>query len=136
MDYSHLQEWFEKERELNEFEIEILTLLLSKPFKGRNILKEQIVKTKVNGRCKCGCLSINLTVPHDINKFPHHIRVPVEINVKERNEPVMILLHVVDGYINELEILRADSEPIIEKLDITNYELIIRRELEEESNST
>lgn len=131
---SNLQSLFKNERDFNKFEKSIIEELLSKPFQGRDILLEQLNNAKVNGQCTCGCLSVTISVSQESRKFPFKARIPVEINVVQQEVPVMILLHVVEGYINELEILRADSEPLTENIDLSNKEIIIASELNEESN--
>ena len=135
MDPSHLQEWFDIERDFNEQEKSILNELLSKPFKGIEILQKQLKYCKVNGRCTCGCLTVTLNASKDIREFPYPFRVPVEMHAKEQNELVIVMLHVVNGYVYELEILRADSEPIKESIDFTDKEIFIESDLREESNS-
>jgi hypothetical protein len=135
MVYSHLQEWFDNEHDFNDNENSILKELLSKQFKGRDILLEQLSKTKVNGRCTCGCLTVFLNADSSTSKFPNEFSVPIEMHVKELNNLVIVMLHVDDGYVKELEILRADSEPILGPIDLTMKKIFIESDLEEESNS-
>ena len=48
-----------------------------------------------------------------------------EVITESGKAPVMFLLHIVNGYINELEVLRADSSPIDDAIDLSNIELSI-----------
>ena len=50
-----------------------------------------------------------------------NIRVPVELRVyKENHVPVQFLLHIINGYVNELEIFNADSSKINHTFEIWN----------------
>jgi hypothetical protein len=53
-------------------------------------------------------------------------RVPVEAEGWENGVPIDILLHVVDGYLAELEVLRMDSKPLQSPLEIAALELFPR----------
>lgn len=49
------------------------------------------------------------------------IRVPVETHLHQSNQvPVQFLLHVVQGYVSELETFNADSSKIAEHINLKN----------------
>ncbi|MCM3042235.1 hypothetical protein M3201_21490 [Paenibacillus motobuensis] len=126
MSYAHLQSWFESPRELTDTEKEWLNRLLISELVDRMILQKQVAKSKVIGECLCGCKSVNMQVDSTAPRYPHTERIPVEMTAFESGKaPVMFLLHVVNGYINELEVLRADSSPIDDAIDLSNIELSI-----------
>ena len=72
-------------------------------------------QVSVIGYCNCGtCRSIILTCDKSLPKIPSHQRVPVEMTLSANDSvPILFLLHVIDGYVSELEVLRADSERLI-----------------------
>lgn len=46
-------------------------------------------------------------------------RVPIEVRIFYQDEaPIQLFLHVVGGYVNELEIIRADSSEITKDFNI------------------
>ena len=108
-----------KERSLSNEERQWLDKLLSFDFKGRNIINEQVDFCSVVGYCGCGCRTIDLHVDRTLPKYPFEKRIPVEMIVTPENEvPIVFYLHVVDGYINELEVFKADSSPINQEIAI------------------
>lgn len=123
---SHLNEWFEIERDFTNDEMIWIAKLLSVDFPGVDILKVQVECSKVIGRCNCGCLSIYTKINEEVPLYPFDNRVPVELEIIQYDQvPIMMFLHVVSGYIKELEVLRADSEPIIERIKIEEAKVII-----------
>ncbi|GGD82509.1 DUF6984 family protein [Paenibacillus nasutitermitis] len=126
MAYTHLQSWYNKPRELSTVEKEWLERLLDHTLTDREILQKQLMHSKVIGECMCGCKSINIKIESVAQSYPYPERIPVEMTVYESGKaPIMILLHVVNGYINELEVLRADSTPIIGNIDLSNTEVLV-----------
>lgn len=70
---------------------------------------------KVAEECGCGCPSIVFAVPADAHVAMVLQRVPVEAQSKDADGmDIHFLLHVVGGFLRELEIFREDSEPIKE----------------------
>lgn len=126
MDSAHLQSWFETPRELSMPETKWFDVLLSVDLVDKEVLSEQVKHAKVIGECTCGCKTINIRVDTSINQYPYSERIPVEMVAYEPGKaPIMFLLHVVNGYISELEVLRADSSPIIDEIDLSNVEVQI-----------
>ena len=98
-------------RPLTALERAVLDLLLSEPFPGRDELRDQAADVKVNGGCDCGCATVDLLVSGDsIPPAPVLRRVPVEATTTA-GPAADVLLHVVNGRLNELEVFRHDGEP-------------------------
>lgn len=121
----HLQAWLDAGRELTTEERAWLGRLLSQDFPGRDILMAQLQDAQVIGYCPCGCRSVNFKVPHERPAFPFAERIPVEMLV-DYPPYFLFLLHVVEGYVDELEVIRGDSQPIhgpipIEDARVTIY---------------
>lgn len=105
-------------RPLTQNEKAIIEKLLSKPFPGRDELREQLE----------GCLA-QLTGDQDnygsiylfpVNKVRANVktRVPVDGLIDDSDEGgIDILLHVIDGYLNELEVVKFDGTSLKEKID-------------------
>jgi hypothetical protein len=114
----------EKPRPLTDAELSILNKLLSKDFPSRNELKAQISESSAlptNDPDNYGSvlLSTKSTVKAQVNE-----RIPVEATVNDTDGvPVNILLHVVDGIVNELEILKVDGSPL--KRPISPEDLVL-----------
>jgi hypothetical protein len=83
----------------------ILEFLLVKPFPGRDQLLAQLDQVSVAGStCGCGCESVGLTVNGSAPPASVSERVPTEaFGADPSGEQVGVLLHVIDGYMAELE---------------------------------
>lgn len=126
MESAHLQKWLEVPRELSRDEVGWFDLLLEVNLVDKEILIEQVKRSKVVGECSCGCRSINIQVDTTVIQYPHVERIPVEMTAFEAEKaPILFLLHVVNGYISEFEVLRADSSPILDEIDLSNVEVQI-----------
>ena len=102
-------------RSLSELEEAIIQRLLAASFPGREEVARQVLSAKVIAECQCGCRSVLLGIEDDAPKAPVNRRVPVQGMSKDADgTPILFLLHVVAGVLNELEILRADSKPVSE----------------------
>jgi hypothetical protein len=97
-------------RSLDTREAEILRMLLEVDFEGRDALAAQLQ-------------SATVTVVDDNGSLRFHIpygaraevvkRIPVEAEAADIDGmPVHILLHVVGGLLNELEVYREDSSTV------------------------
>ncbi|HNT03555.1 MAG TPA: hypothetical protein PLY12_11470 [Bacillota bacterium] len=95
--------------------------LLAIEFKGRDILVKQMENSKyelINGE---GFISIKFCVNDEKEKFPFRVRVPVEmIAFQQGRHPIMFLLHVLGGIVDELEIYTADGSLIDSKISVLN----------------
>lgn len=107
----------DKPRKLSAEELQWMEKLLSVDFLGRDILVEQMSQCEVISFCGCGCKTIDLAVNKELPKYPYDVRVPVEMINDELEIPVIFALHVVKGYISELEVYRADSEAILSPIN-------------------
>ena len=108
-------------RELSIDEWSILNKMLSVDFEGKDIISIQLKSAKVIGYCPCGCKTIDIQVGSNLPKYEYNKRVPIELRIfSEEEVPIIASIHVVNGYINELEIIRADSKAITEKIILEN----------------
>ncbi len=112
-------------RELNSEEKAIIDTLLEKEFKGRDEIKEQLKNASVSSAgCLCECLSIEFSVQSDI-VLPTKERVPVEARYYRGKLPFQILLHVVDGKVNELEFVSYADDADKEYPRVSDLEIVI-----------
>jgi hypothetical protein len=95
-------------RELNKNEKEIIDALLAQNFSNRDVIKEQIHSSLVRNCCECGCLSIELSTKSK-QIIKNKERIPVEADYYSNNKLYQILLHIVDGKVNELEFVDYDQ---------------------------
>lgn len=115
-------------RELTEEEIEWLNVITSISYKGVDILRLQIKNAKVISECKCGCKSIGLKIDESCPKFEYRINVPITMaSTYSDGCPVMFILHMKDGYIEEFEVLKADSQPITEPISMENVTFEVKK---------
>jgi hypothetical protein len=99
----------EPPRPLSGAEQATLAVLLAESFRGSEALLRQAEIVRVNAECTCGCGSIGLAVDHDPTiRAEVSERIPVEgcsSVPTEDGAPLEVLLHVVDGYMQELEVV-------------------------------
>jgi len=111
MDHEFLH--IEPPRSLTSEEEGILHHLLSINFQGRDELLKQAQSARVVEECK-ECPSIAILV----DKIPEHSapvkhRVPIQAQTVDSDGVVMhVLLHVVHGFIDEIEIYRVDLQSV------------------------
>ncbi len=95
--------------------------MLAEPFRGRNELVVQWASARVRIIDECGCLAIRPaagSAPCDTE-----YRVPVEAESPDENGSAHALLHVVDGFLNELEFY-ADARPqVLDRVNLEHLEL-------------
>src|SRR5580658_6932734 len=94
-------------RPLSDLEEQLLTVLLSTDFSGRDVLVEQVAVASVREIDDNGSLEF---APSD--KKPAEVvrRIPVEAELDDSDGiTIHLLLHVVDGLLKELEVYRDDS---------------------------
>jgi hypothetical protein len=104
----------EPPRDLTPEERRILERLLSYAFPGGDELREQLVGTKVDGACTCGCPTVDL-LPERSERLRAPVRrqIPIEATGRDTDGGQLgVLLHVIDGYLSELEIYSPDGQPI------------------------
>lgn len=123
----NLKRVLEQPRELTQFEKSAITKMISY-LPNNDILNTQMIYAQVVSVCDCGCKTVDLSVPSYLEKYKWSQSVPVEMVVELEGElaPILFQIHVVDGFINELEILKLDSEPILEEIDISKGVVEVR----------
>lgn len=116
-----------KKRKLNDKEKLWLNKLLEAEFKGKEIIIQQLGNTEVFCEENYQYISINFYVENFIEKYPYEVRVPVEMRAfQENSNPIVFLLHIIDGFVNELEVFTADLSKINGNdisLDNVEYEI-------------
>lgn len=127
-DISKLQVQQVKPRRLNAREWVLLRALFAKEFPGREELLGQLESAMVVGECTCGCQSVILEADRSLPpyRFGHHVPVNMDI-FSPGKVPILVLLRVVDGFIVEFEILRADSLPLEGEIDLENATINLHR---------
>jgi hypothetical protein len=117
-------------RQLTNHEKEIIEKLLSVDFPDRDILKQQAALAEaepIGDSDNYG--SIYLSTDQSVPRASVKQRVPVEgLVVDATGEQVNILLHVIDGIIAELEIVKLDGTPIQGSLDASRIDVIVNVE--------
>lgn len=94
-------------RPLSELELQLLAVLLGTDFSGRNALVEQVATASVRAIDRNGSLEFESS-----DKTPAEVarRIPVEAELDDDDDvTIHVLLHVVDGFLKELEVYRDDS---------------------------
>lgn len=105
--------------------------ILDVEFKGRDILLNQVLSAKNICTKEYSVLSIKINVKKEVMPYPYPVRVPVEMRAfQQTSAPIVFLLHVINGYIDELEIFSADLAEIDENsIELENVEYEIAKEL-------
>ena len=118
-------------RKLNTMEKKWLDKLLDTDFKGKDILVKQISKSQVTYEKEYAFISLKFEEVNSIEEYPYPVRVPVEMRAyQEEGAPIVFLLHIIDGLVNELEIISADSSQIIEDaISLKNVEYEVNKEV-------
>jgi hypothetical protein len=102
-------------------ETNLFDRLLEGDFPGRNELRHQVDRVLVREIDENG--SLELKTSSDL-LAPTAFRIPTEGEAKDSDGiSVHVLLHVVDGKINELEIYKDDSSPLIKLPDPAEFTL-------------
>lgn len=114
-------------RKLNDFESKLLDRLLENPFPGRDDIRDQIKNCRVKmldvGVDNYGSIEFET----DSKSFAQvNQRVPIEARAFEDKVPIDVLIHVVDGKIKELEILKVDGSSIDKMPSPSEFKVTIR----------
>lgn len=113
-------------RKLSEVEIKWIEDIFKVDFKDKDVLITQVQHCLVTSTYNSGFISLKFHVDIE-EKYPHSVRVPVEMRVflKDR-APIVFLIHVIQGYLDELEIFSADGSEIdVEKMLIDKIEYVV-----------
>lgn len=118
-------------RELYENEQKWIDYLLSAEFKGKDILVKQIACAKVTCKQADTYISLRFYIEDKIELYPYQVRVPVEMRAFQKSSaPIVFLLHLHDGAINELEIITADSSHLYaDKIELEQIEYVINEDV-------
>jgi hypothetical protein len=116
-------------RQLTAYEEEVLRTLLSRPFPGREELLLQLphVKARVITGYNDNYGSIEFTHPYrGLSSSNVTRRVPVEGRAYDADGvSIGHLLHIVNGKLHELEVLRVDGKPIQVRPDPEDLDLFV-----------
>lgn len=111
---------------LTTYEKEWLEIMLSYDFVYKNILIDQINQADIKRDYTDYFFRILFDVPSIISPIPIKVRVPIEMRVYSKNKvPIQFFLHIMDGFVSELEIFNADSSPMDKEIKITKKQIII-----------
>jgi hypothetical protein len=109
-------------RDLTLHERRIIDRLLAKAFPGRDELCEQMKNCFV--RAIDEDKSLEFLVKSNV-KAKVKKRIPIEAEFEDIDGVLIhILLHVIDGMVNELEIYKEDGSPIIERPDPSKLKVV------------
>jgi hypothetical protein len=113
---------------LNENERHWLKLMLSGDFEGKED-KEKLAFQIENSEIKDNSTEFFISLRFSPKEFcePVNIteRVPIEMRVFKNNQsPIQFLLHIINGYVDELEVFHADSSGIKRNLEITDDDVV------------
>lgn len=98
---------------ISEREKKWINCLLGTDFKGKEILLEQITLATIYYHQEYSFISLKFHITNTVVRYPFDVRVPVEMRAyQEQSAPIVFLLHVIDGVIDEVEIITADSSKI------------------------
>lgn len=118
-------------------ELKLLEKLLDPTFRGKDLLKSQLENITVCTIDEEGSLSLKVDPAHKPapNDLP---RVPVEGEYFDDFYPeyeyqpaVRILLHVVSGFLTEMEIYKDDGKPIKKFTDLNDVQITAREPINE-----
>lgn len=124
-------------RDLTINENAILNVLFEKDFPGRDDLLRQVKQSKVKTirEYNDNWGSLEFQVDTDIIAKTDS-RVPVQAMSNDIDGiPIQLFLHVVNGKIDELEIVKADNSPIIHFPKITNFKVSLFSDLKKDSKA-
>ena len=117
-------------RELNQEEQKWLKKLLDVNFLGKRVLEKQIKHAKIIQNYNSGFISLKFKIGKNVEKFPYNYRVPAQMIANQSDGiPIIFLIHVINGYIDELEIFNAGGHEISENINIDDVKIIIEKEL-------
>lgn len=85
-----------------------LNTLLSVNFLGKDIIIKQLFGASYEVHGKHEYISIKFN-PNKCEPYPYNIRVPISMQCRQFNGNIVdCLLHVINGFVNELEIYNMD----------------------------
>jgi len=97
-----------------------LSKLLSADFLGKEIVMMQLTGATYELYGKCEYISVKFTPNSDV-KYPYNVRVPIGMVAKQANKNIVdFLLHIVDGFVDEMEIYNMDLTEFCGNICIEN----------------
>lgn len=100
-------------KELTVNEKEWLELILTKIFLYREEVVNHINRATIIREYTDYYLALKFQVKDMMPPISTKIRIPVEMRVREKEQvPIQFLLHVIQGYVVELEVFKSDSSKI------------------------
>ena len=104
----------------------LVGLLLKEEFEGAEAVRAQASKSRVLVDDLGGVLVLRFQDAGLSPRADVRVRIPVE-GVAQDADGVMIhaLLHVVHGFLSEVEIFREDSAPILRMPPVAEFQLIV-----------
>jgi hypothetical protein len=111
------------DRQLTESERDLIAYLLTADFPGAVALRAQLAKCVAKVIDDDGSLSIRVadSSPAEVNR-----RIPVEAECLDDDGIfIHVLLHVLDGLLNELEIYRDDSKLVSRLVKPEDLNLVV-----------
>jgi hypothetical protein len=110
-------------RHLSDLEERLLAVLLGTDFSGRDALAKQVASASVREIDRNGSLEF---APSDSKPAEVAHRIPVEAELDDNDDvTIHVLLHVVDGYLKELEVYRDDSGRVLRALAPEDLRLML-----------
>ena len=110
-------------RPLSDLEKQLLAVLLSTDFSGRDAVAEQVAVASVREIDDAGSLEFG---PSDTTPAEVVRRIPVEAELDDTDGvTIHVLLHVVDGLVKELEVYREDSGRVQRALAPEDLRLVV-----------
>lgn len=116
--------------QLTQLETKWITNMLSEDIPQYNLYVSQINHSRITREGNGFFISILFEVDHSISQINMPVipqinmpvRVPIEMYLRKEGEaPIAFLLHIIGGYITELEIYRVDSSIVSPNILIQNY---------------
>ena len=115
---------------LKELENNLLNYMFEADFMDKNILVKQAEESVITTLYDEGVITIKFSnLQGDI--YPHSVRVPIEMRAfQEESAPIVFMLHVINGYLDELEIFSADGSTInVDNISLDKLEYVIDPEV-------
>jgi hypothetical protein len=107
----------------SDLERQLLAVLLSADFSGRDAVAEQVAVASVREIDDNGSLEF---APSDMPPAGVVRRIPVEAELNDNDSvTIHVLLHVVDGLVKELEVYRDDSGRVQRALAPEDFRLLV-----------
>lgn len=102
------------ERAPTKEELALLARLLSEAFPGSSELRAQAKSARARTVGPAGAPQVLFDIDETLPRAPSDPRIPIEGEVEDQDGTLVhVLLHVVGGRLNELEIYREDGRPVV-----------------------